>query len=776
MQKLKTFQILIKGIVQGVGFRPFIYKIATKYHLKGYVLNNNHGVKLCIQGEEKNLQSFLKSLKNSPNSARIDSITQKELKTSPNFHSFEIKKSLEHSFKSAIIPADIAMCKKCKKELFNPKNRRYGYPFISCIDCGGRYSLIASLPYDRDKTAMTDFKMCKACQKEYENPASRRFHSEINCCPNCGPKLFFTRDFSPQKLPDSQITPFLNTLKNPLESAILALKNGEILAIKGVGGYALICDARNKEAIKNLRKRKNRPKKPLALMCKDTNTAKQFATLNAKEIEVLNSPIAPILLSQAKNSRLPLELIAPNLSTLGIILPYAPLHHLLFAHLDFPLIFTSANLSGEPLVKDYYQICEKLQHICDGILLYNRDIFNPIDDSLVRVIHQKTQVLRRARGYLCDVTLPIKHHKRYSSFITLGAQQKSTFTFHFRDKTLLSPHLGDLDNIESFENFKKTLKLFSARYTTKIHTFGLDMHPNYHQRHLVQPQDKTILIQHHFAHLLSNIAENSLKEEVLGIIFDGTGYGIDGSIWGGEFLQWNPNNPLSFKQLWHFQPFYLLGGESAIKDTRKLTIEAIFIAFKNDYCQIKLPFITSLQKDYGDNILETLHHLHQRQNQPLCQSVGRLFDIIATLCGVIEKTSYEGEAGMILESLAKYALQNKKTPKTYTFKCQDSIIFWEIMIQEIYRDLQNNLDKEQIALNFHFTLAKIIQTLTQNQQNIALSGGCFQNLILTTLTLKLLKNKSVFLNYEIPCNDGGISFGQAYFMQLLENNHYNNSL
>ena len=573
MQKLKTFQLLIKGIVQGVGFRPFIYKIANKYRLKGYVLNNNQGVKLCIQGEEKNLHFFLKSLKNPPNSARIDSITQKELKTSPNFSSFEIKKSLEESFKSAIIPADIAICKKCKKELFNPKNRRYLHPFISCTDCGGRYSLIASLPYDRNKTAMADFIMCKACQKEYESPASRRFHSEINCCPNCGPKLFFTRDFNPQKLPDSQIIPFLNTIKNPLESFILALKNGEILAIKGIGGYTLVCDARNKKAILNLRKRKNRPKKPFAIMCKDTKMAKQFAILTPKEINVLNSPIAPILLSQAKDSSLPLDAIAPNLNTLGIILPYTPLHHLLFMYLDFPLIFTSANLSGEPLLKDYYQICEKLQNVCDGILLYNRDIFNPIDDSLVRVIHQKTQILRRARGYLCDVTLPNKHYKRSSNFITLGAQQKSTFTFHFRGKTLLSPHLGDLDNIDSFENFKKTLKLFSTQYATKINTFGLDMHPSYSQRHLVQHQNKTIFIQHHFAHLLSNIAENSIQKEVLGVIFDGTGYGTDGKIWGGEFLEWNPNNPVTFKHLWHFQPFYLLGGENAIKDTRKLAIE-----------------------------------------------------------------------------------------------------------------------------------------------------------------------------------------------------------
>ena len=319
------------------------------------------------------------------------------------------------------------------------------------MDCGGRYSLINALPYDRHQTTMAEFRMCEKCKKEYENPLSRRFHSQINCCSNCGPKLFFTRIFKQESfsmyVPDSKIHSFLEGSKEPLSDAIHALKNGEILALKGVGGYTLVCDATNKDSIRRLRLRKNRPTKPFAIMCKDIKMARLFAVLKPKELNLLTSCIAPIVLSKSKNSMLPLEDVAPNLSTLGIILPYAPLHYLLFKSLDFPLIFTSANLSGEPIIKDYYQIHQKLSAVCDAALFYDRDISNPVDDSLVRVISDEIQVLRRARGYLCDIPLECEYRQ---NAVALGAQQKVTFTFCHKNKVLLSPHLGDLDNLESF--------------------------------------------------------------------------------------------------------------------------------------------------------------------------------------------------------------------------------------------------------------------------------------------------------------------------------------
>ena len=354
-------------------------------------------------------------------------------------------------------------------------------------------------------------------------------------------------------------------------------------------------------------------------------------------------------------------------------------------------------------------------------------------------------------------------HKK--NFIALGAQQKSTFCLKFHNKLLLSPHLGDLNNLESFLNFKQNLNLFTQQYQAKIDTFCADLHPNYAYKELL-PSKNTHFIQHHFAHLLSNIAENRISSEVLGVIFDGTGYGLDGNIWGGEFLFYNPKKPLTFQRIASFAPFYLLGGEVAIKDIRRLGIEALFVAFKEHYKTLKLPLLESLKKDYGKDILTFFYKQHQNTQNYTCNSVGRIFDMVASLCNLTQKTSYEGEGGMLLESLAYKAQKNKIQAISYSFAIKKNIILWDTMIQEIYYDLQNHIPIENIALNFHFTLANIIKHIANQYETIALSGGCFQNAVLTQLTLQILKNKKVFLNQEIPCNDGGISFGQAYYMQL----------
>lgn len=768
LQKImeKTYILNLTGIVQGVGFRPFVYKIATQNHLKGYVLNNNQGVEILVQGKKEKLEQFFKDLKNPPKAAKIISISKKPIQIKKTFSTFLIQESQANSIKTATIPADIALCESCKQEFLDPKNHRFLYPFISCTDCGGRYSLISTLPYDRKNTAMHSFVMCENCQKEYNNKTSRRFHSEINCCPACGPQLFFTDEFNYQGdfLPDSQIHSHLTKKDSPIKNALKALKEGKILAIKGIGGYALVCDATNANSLINLRERKRRPKKPFALMCKNIQMAQKYAHLNSQAITMLNSSISPIVLSYSKaKTNLPLSLIAPNLATLGIILPYSALHHLLFFYIDFPLVFTSANISGEPIIKDFYGITQKLQGVCDGILFYNRDILNPIDDSLVRILGKKTQVLRRARGYLSDIPLPTPHSTK--NFITLGAQQKSTFCLNLHSKLFLSPHLGDLDNLESINNFKQNLTLFSQQYQAKIHTFCGDLHPNYAQREFLDGSD-SCFIQHHFAHLLSNVAENKIRQEVLGVIFDGTGYGADGNIWGGEFLFYDPKKPLSFKRKAFFAPFKLLGGEAAINDTRRLGIEALFIAFGDDYKNLNLPLIDSLKKDYGENIIDFFYKQHQNTQNYTCNSAGRIFDMVASICNLVEKTNYEGEGGMILETLAYKALKHKKQAKSYPFKISKDTILWESIIQEIYHDLKNYISLENIALNFHQTFANIISFIAQKYSTILLSGGCFQNAILTKLTLKALKGKKIFLNGEIPCNDGGISFGQAYYMRL----------
>ncbi|CAM2983175.1 carbamoyltransferase HypF [Helicobacter burdigaliensis] len=758
-------KIQIEGIVQGVGFRPFVLKMALKYDIKGYCLNNSKGVLIIAQSKDKaKLDLFCKALlDNPPKAAFIQKFHKQDFNTNKIFCDFQILKSEDKDQKTAIIPADIALCKDCLKEFLNPKDRRYLYPFISCTNCGGRYSLISSLPYDREKTAMKDFKMCKACQEEYDNPNSRRFHSEINCCKDCGPRLYFTKELKSTNLLDSKISIF--SQKNPLQDAIKALKNGEILALKGIGGYTLICDAYNKEAIERLRERKKRKKKPFALMLENISKAKEILTLQEEEIALLTSSKAPILLSSKlkKNANLlPLDVIAPSLKTLGVILPYTPLHYLLLKEFKNPLVFTSANLSGEPIIKSFSELCEKLEGVCDGVLFYNRDIFNAIDDSLVQFVRGKEQVLRRARGYALDISeiFPLDTEENFAS---LGAEQKSTFCFYHSNRTLLSPHLGDLNNLDTFTNFKNTLELFTKTYEATPKTYVLDLHPNYHQRHLLENQ-KYIEVQHHFAHLLSNIAENQISSKTIGVIFDGTGYGNDGKIWGGEFLEWNPNTPLEFKKIGSFAPFKLLGGERAIKDIRRLGLEGIFTCFKEDYTSLKLPLL----QDFSKEELELFYSLHLSKIPPVCSSVGRLFDMVGAILGVCKNNSYEGEAGSILQSLATEC-KAKATP--YSFSFEKGVVHWQKILEQILKDLQNSTPLEQIALKFHFTLAKIIAYVIKSlykekEVSIALSGGCFANSLLSEFTLKELAPFKVYLNHKIPCNDGGISYGQAYFMHL----------
>lgn len=786
IQQLLTYEFHLQGIVQGVGFRPFVYRIATQHKLKGFVCNDTQGVWIVAQGKEKQLKAFIKDLKNPPNVAKITHFNQNLIPTNPIYQDFIIKQSEQNLPLSATIPADIALCQDCLKELFDSNNRRFGYAFISCTNCGARYSLISTLPYDRQNTSMAKFKMCKECQSEYDDPNSRRFHSEINCCQVCGPKLFYADNLKQFKslniplgeIPDSTLCEKLESKNifhsNPLQTAIKDLKKGKILAIKGIGGYALVCNALNIQAITRLRERKHRPTKPFAILCKDLEMAESYAQLNANEKTILTSPISPIVLTEAKRfntqDSLPLDCIAPNLNTLGIILPYAPLHYLLTYALNLPLIFTSANLSGEPIIKSFGAIIEHLGEVCDGILFFNRDILNPIDDSLVREyglknqesILKNLQVLRRARGFLSDIALPLpkkKSNEESRNFIALGAQQKATFCLHFRNKTLLSPHLGDLDNLASLDNFTATQQLFCDQYKTSLNTLVLDLHPNYTQRHLIRQTTQTHFVQHHFAHLLSNIAENSIDCEVLGVIFDGTGYGEDGKIWGGEFLKWNPKKPLEFSRFAHFDNFALLGGEKAIKDIRRLGLEMLFSAFGENYTRLDLPLIESLKQEFGENALAFFYKLHQADDKILCDSVGRLFDAVSALCGVCLKTNYEGEGGMILESLATKGAK----PKSYPFTIRDNTILWQSLIQDIYNDLKNKIPLSQIALNFHYTLAQMIAKIAKDSTCIALSGGCFQNKLLTQLTLEALRDKQVFLHHLIPCNDGGISFGQAYY-------------
>ena len=776
MPKSLCVAYTLEGVVQGVGFRPFVYRIAKEFGIFGYVCNTTSGVTILAQGTKGDLENFEVALQTPPKVAKIIKISKKEVKNTKPFFDFRILQSSQEGELSATIPADIALCKECLDEMQNPKNRRYSYAFISCTNCGGRYSLIKTLPYDRQNTAMENFMMCKECQEEYEDPSSRRFHSEINCCEKCGPSLFYVdnlESFRDLEIPQSDFAVCQKFTKkfmqNPIKRAVESLKKGKILAIKGVGGYALVCNGMHAEAIMLLRKRKNRPRKPFALMCKNIAMAESYVYLSALKKEILCSSTAPILLCEFKRENsLPLSMIAPNLATLGVILPYTPLHYLLFEEIDFPLIFTSANLSGEPIIKDFSKIVKCLGDVCDGALLYNRDILNPIDDSLVHIIthdnKEQMQVLRRARGFLSEIILPLKSNQSYMAF---GAQQKTTFCLKTQKKALLSPHLGDLESVASVENFLNTQKLFLTQYQIKPDNFALDLHPNYIQREFVGELDEIRQVQHHFAHLLSNIAENGIDDFTLGVIFDGTGYGEDGKIWGGEFLSWNPKVPLEFKRVVHFDNFFLLGGEKAIKDIKRLGLSLVFESFQEEYETLDIELFREFSKEH----LDFFYKLNSKESSNArisCNSVGRLFDGVSALCGACLENSYEGEGGMVLESLALRAFKSVKSKdlQPYTYFIKEGVVSYQFIIREICKELELGIETCKIALRFHITLAAIIAEIAKNYSCIALSGGCFQNALLTQLVLEKLRSKKVYLNKMIPCNDAGISVGQAYFMEL----------
>lgn len=761
-----TYKFCIQGMVQGVGFRPFVYRVAKKCGILGYVCNTTSGVTILAQGSKKALEDFEKALETPPSVAKITKIIKEKVEKAELFLDFHITHSLHDHALTALIPADIALCETCLSEMRNPKDRRFGYAFISCTNCGGRYSLIQSLPYDRSNTAMAGFTMCAHCKGEYEDPNSRRFHSEINCCQTCGPKLFFTEhlaNFTHEE--DSKLCEIFPEAfaDNPLERAIELLKRGKILALKGIGGYALVCNGLDAAAIASLRTRKRRPRKPLALMCKNMEMVESYVSLSAYEKEVLCSKIAPILLCQIrKNTALPLEVIAPNLATLGVILPYAPLHYLLLEQVDFPLIFTSANLSGEPIIKDLSKLSRSLANVCDGVLLYNRDILNPIDDSLVCVHNGRMQVLRRARGFSCALDLPLKSK---GDFISLGAQQKATFCLKTQNKILLSPHLGDLESVASVENFLAVQKLFLTQHNSAPKDFVVDLHPHFIQRSFLNKTDRYKAVQHHFAHLLANVAENGIHTRVLGVIFDGTGYGEGGKIWGGEFLEWNPQSPLEYKRVAYCDDFALLGGERAIRDIRRIGVSLVFESFKDGYQKLPLEVFGGFSwKD-----LELFYHLSAKQSSStkvLCNSIGRLFDGVSALCGACVESSYEGEGGMVLESLGMQALKGIASLRAYPYHIQEGVVHYQKMVQEICQDIALGREVSVISLRFHMTLTEIIAEVARDYHHIALGGGCFQNMLLMQLVLKKLEDKVVYCNQEIPCNDGGISVGQAYFMDL----------
>ena len=726
-------KIFIEGIVQGVGFRPFIYKLANEFGYKGYVLNNGEGVEIDIEGED--IDSFIGAIKNNlPPLAKIDKISIKHLPPK-HYKNFEIKHSKSTS-KTTFISPDISICEDCLKEMFDKENRRYLYPFINCTNCGPRYTIIENIPYDRKNTSMKKFKMCEKCKKEYTNPLDRRYHAQPISCYECGPKLSLKWKIENGEWEEMREEELLSS-KFQVSSIIFEavgkfLKEGKIGAIKGLGGFHLICDATNENALKELRSRKKRPLKPFAMMFKNIEQIEKYCEINEFEKKLILSKERPIVIVKKKKE---LKAIADNIDRYGVFLPYTPIHYLLFEFIDFPIVATSANISNEPIIRSFEELNNKLGGVVDFVLDYNRDIVNACDDSVITCVEDKILTYRLSRGFAPKSFSLNKKIK--PNILAVGANQKNTIALSFKDKVILSPHIGDLLTIDSVEYFERTINTFKRLYSFEPDVIVGDLHPQYESTKWAKNQNLTFhQIQHHFSHILSAMFEFNLDGDFLGFSFDGTGFGDDGNIWGGEVFVCNKKE---YKRVFHFKYFPLIGGEKAIKNPSLTAVNLLKNVDEN------------LAKEFKEyNLIKNLNE----ENFLKTSSVGRIFDIVAYLGGFMNVNEYEGYSGMRIESFynGKLKMENRKL-----FEIKNK----EIDISELIRFVAlNKGNLELIATTFLNTLADIIIFISEEiNLPVILSGGVFQNKTLMKIILKNIK-RDIYFNQKTPINDGGISLGQ----------------
>jgi len=770
----KFLKIVIQGNVQGVGFRPFVWRLANELRIFGWVINGVRGVEIEAQASEPILFEFLRRLKSdAPSPARIDEGYPKfefcdELRT---YETFEIRESDDSGEKTALVLPDMATCPKCRSEIFDPMNRRYRYPFTNCTHCGPRFSIIERVPYDRPNTTMKHFPMCSECEREYNDPRDRRFYAQPNACSKCGPhlelwnhekKIIFSHDYA-------------------LLGAEGMIRHEYIVAIKGVGGFQLIADARSRYVIEKLRFRKGRPgQKPFAVMYPDIELVKAHCEVSEEEEKLLLSPEAPIVLLKRKDrpsgsfgtEKLPCKEIAPDSNTLGVMLPYTPLHHLLMSDLGFPIIATSGNLSDEPIITDNDDAVEKLSHIADVFLIHNRGIVRHVDDSIARVVNGKPIILRRARGY---APLPVRVEPHFAKatrgkspcVVAFGADLKNTGAVLINDTIFPTQHIGDMETVASEKALLCSIKDTLAFRDKKPEAAVCDLHPNYASTKMAEAFAEEYKIplyrvQHHKAHILSAMAENGIVgERALGVAWDGTGYGEDGTIWGGEFFRADENGLSRFA---HFRTFGLIGGDIAAREPKRSAVAILYEIFgEKIFTSKEFASINALTENERKLFPQMLKN---KVNVFTTSSAGRLFDAVASILDICHTSDYEGHAAILLEQ----AIADETTDGSYDMvlkKEGDEYVFdWEPMIREIVTvDLELGFRPRVIAKKFHNTLVWAIIRLAQlsGEKNIILSGGCFQNKYLLERTIKDFEEESgyrIFTQSKVPMNDGGISLGQ----------------
>jgi hydrogenase maturation protein HypF len=747
----KRVRHLFSGIVQGVGFRPFVYRLALRNNLAGFVQNRPEGVAAEVEGLPEALDSFLKNVcQELPPLAHITSISSSEIEAL-NDDSFQIIGSDKQGRADVHITPDAAICDDCLEELFDPDDRRFRYPFINCTNCGPRLTIINAIPYDRVNTSMACFPQCPQCRDEYENPDDRRFHAEPNACPVCGPQM-------------TLLTAEGRIIKtdNPIKAAIDLLASGQILAVKGLGGFHLSVDAGNNAAVKKLRSRKYREEKPFAIMLRDLDQARQIADTNEAEEKLLTAPQRPIVLLRKIQTNLISDLVAPSVPNLGIMLPYTPLHHLLLESRFTALVMTSANQVDEPLCTGNREAIARLQGIADYFLVHNRDILVRCDDSIAFVAARKPQLMRRSRGY---VPKPLAMKDSLPSVLALGPQLKATQCILKGNFAYLSPHIGDMETPQARDFFSESLSLLKRITESDPQIIACDYHPAYYSTRAAEkmPADRIIHVQHHHAHIVSCMADNQIAGDLIGLAMDGTGYGLDGSAWGGEFLI---ANETGFQRFGHLRYLVLPGGEKAIHEPWRIAASLLKTAYGKSWRE--LAGRLSLVSD--ESTCELLDKMIECGiNSPLSSGLGRLFDGVAALIGLRRTVSFEGQAAMELEAQASH-ISGPPYPYDISRNINKPYIL-EVapMIRAIVADIEAGKSKEHIAASFHQTLTDAFTAMVCKLQKatglwrVVLSGGCFQNRILLEGSIDKLKRAGfeVYCHRQVPANDGGVSLGQA---------------
>jgi len=761
--------IQVRGIVQGVGFRPFVYKLAKSLGLSGYVFNSSAGVTIEIEGSGSGVEDFLKTLKEGPPQlAEIAEIAVSEIAVEGGA-GFSILNSREKAGEFALVSPDAGTCDACWRDFGDPSNRRYGYPFTNCTHCGPRYTIIRDIPYDRATTTMSSFKMCSACQAEYEDPEDRRFHAQPNACAECGPSLLLLKSpgWNASPRPGVALAPLGNCWFEDTDSlsiirqARALLLEGKILAVKGLGGFLLACDATNEAAVTELRKRKQRPHKPFALMMRDLAAAKRLCELSPEDELSLASARKPIvILPRRRETRLAAG-IAPGDNTLGLMLPYTPLHYLLFS--DSPdqdsewtaLVMTSGNLSEEPIVTTNQEAMLQLGAVADWFLLHNRDIATRVDDSVVRTFEGRERVLRRARGF---VPQAIDLGTEMEEVLAFGGELKNTFCLTKGRYAVLSQHIGDLENYETMRFFEETLSNLKQVFKVTPRAAAYDLHPGYMSTHMAMASgiEQRIGVQHHHAHIASCMAENHLHGQVLGVALDGTGFGTDGKIWGGEFLL---ADYAGFTRQAHFRNVLLPGGDAAVRQPWRMAL-----SYLRDTFGQQIPADVKCFERIDERQLAVVDAMLARRIQTVeTSSCGRLFDAVAALLGIASEVTFEGQAAIALEAAAERGIE-----QGYDFETAGDPIELDFrpMIAAIVKDLSRGRRVSEISACFHNTLSAAIGEVCSQiggPNRVCLSGGSFQNLYLLGRTVVELRRRgfAVYLHAQVPANDGGLSLGQA---------------